>query len=309
MKMEHPGERVGHVDGAGPALRSYVEALRPHQWVKNAFVFLPMLAGHRLDGTTFLVSLAAFAAFCLFASSAYVINDLFDLAADRMHPRKCHRPLASGRIPTSHGRWMVLGLLVPGVAMSMLLGWAFLLVMLAYLALTTAYSVHLKRQIAVDICILAALYTIRIGAGGVATEIPLSFWLLAFSMFFFFSLAAVKRQAELVDLSRRVQVKAAGRGYHADDLPIVSMIALGSGYVSVLVMALYVSSPAVVELYTEPAALWGICCVLIYWITRVVLITHRGAMHDDPVIFAIKDRVSQVSLLLVLCFALAGSWL
>lgn len=306
-RAERLGKPFEHLSTAAQSLGPYVKALRPHQWLKNILVFLPMLAAHQLDGKTFLYSLTAFVAFSLVASSVYVLNDLLDLGADRAHPRKRLRPFASGSIPIAHGSWMALGLVLVGAPISALLGWQFLLVMLGYYVLTTVYSLHLKRRILIDICVLAGLYTVRIVAGGVATGIPLSVWLLAFSIFFFFSLAAVKRQAELVDMAERGQLGACGRGYHVNDLPIMSMIALASGYVSVLVMALYVNSPAVLDLYPQPAALWGICCVLLYWVTRMVMVTHRGAMHDDPVIYAAKDRISQLCFLLILGFALAGA--
>ena len=165
--------------------------------------------------------------------------------------------------------------------------------MAGYLILTTAYSVNLKRRIVIDVCVLAGLYTIRIVAGGVATGIPLSVWLLV-SMFLFFALAAVKRQANYMDTAGRGVLSASGRGYHVDDLPIISMMAIGAGYVSVLVLALYVNSPAVLELYSHPAALWGICCVLLYWITRTVMVAHRGHMHDDPVVMPPEDRISHL---------------
>lgn len=287
----------------------YLKALRPHQWLKNTLVFLPMLAAHQLDGGTLLTSLLAFICFSLVASSVYVLNDLLDLSADRAHPRKRKRPFASGSIPLSHGTGMAVGLIALGVLLAALMGIEFLAVMLAYLALTTAYSLHLKRRMVVDICVLAALYTARIVAGGVATGIELSVWLLAFSTFFFLSLAAVKRQAELIDSAARGQLTASGRGYHVDDLPIISMVAIGAGYVSVLVMALYVNSPAVVELYDRPEALWGVSAVLLYWITRTVMIAHRGGMHDDPVVFAAKDRVSQICFLLILGFVFGGALL
>ncbi len=157
-----------------------------------------------------------------------------------------------------------------------------------------------------DICLLSMLYTIRIVAGGTAMSIPLSVWLLAFSMFFFFSLAAVKRQAELVDMRERGEILATGRGYHVDDLPIISMMGISSGYVAVVIMAFYVNSEAMVVLYHEPTALWGICFVLLYWITHMVMVTHRGEMHDDPVVYAVTDRLSQICGFFVLLFVVAG---
>ncbi len=285
----------------------YARALRPHQWLKNILVFLPMLAGHQLTWATFFASLMAFFAFSFVASSVYVLNDLLDLRADRSHPRKRHRPFAAGDLPIAHGGYMAIGLLLAGIALSIWIGGLFLLVMLTYYFATLAYSVGLKRRAIVDICVLAGLYTLRIVAGGAATGIPLSVWLLAFSIFFFFAMAAIKRQAELVDMAARGKLEASGRGYSVDDLQIISMMAVGAGYVSVMVMMLYVNSPSVVELYKNPTMLWGICCVLLYWISRIVIVTHRGHMHDDPVVFAAKDRISQFCLVIMMVFALAGA--
>ena len=296
-------EHLGHLRRpVGP----YLRAMRPHQWLKNLLVFLPMLTAHRLDALTLAQAALAFVAFSLIASAVYVLNDLLDLSADRAHPRKRLRPLASGDLPLAHGAALGVGLVAAGVAVSLTLGWTFVAVMLGYLVMTTAYSLHLKRRAIIDICVLAGLYTVRIVAGGAATGIELSVWLLAFSIFFFFALAAVKRQAELVDSARRGKLQASGRGYHVEDLPIISMMAIGAGFLSVLVMALYVDSPVVQDLYGTPAALWGICCVLLYWISRTILIAHRGQMDDDPVVFAARDRISLVCFALIVAFAVGG---
>ena len=309
QQAEHLGKPFEHLATTAKSLRPYIKALRPHQWLKNFLIFLPMLAGHQLDAATVISSTLAFIAFSLVASSVYVLNDLLDLNADRAHPRKRLRPFASGAVPIAHGSVLALGLLAVGTLIAALLGWTFLLTLAAYYILTTAYSLSLKRRVIVDICVLAGLYTTRILAGGVATGIELSVWLFAFSIFFFFSLAAVKRQAELVDMAERGTLTAKGRGYHVEDLPIISMVGLAAGYISVLVMALYVNSPSVRELYALPDALWGICCVLLYWLTRMVLLTHRGSMHDDPVVFAAKDWVSQVCFVVMLAFAVGGALL
>jgi len=209
-------------------------------------------------------------------------------------------------VPIAHGGFLALALLAAGMLLAALLSWMSLLTLAAYYVLTKLYSLYLKRKIILDICVLALLYTMRIVAGGVVTGIELSLWLLAFLIFFFFSLAAVKRQTELVDMAERGILTAKGRGYQVEDLPIISTVGLAAGYISVLVMALYLNSSAVRELYAVPNALWGICCVLLYWLTRMVLLTHRGLMHDDPIVFALKDRVSQGSFLLMLGFAIAG---
>jgi 4-hydroxybenzoate polyprenyltransferase len=236
-------------------LKAYAKALRPHQWAKNLLVLLPMLAAHRFDAETVRLSLLAFVSFSLVASSAYIVNDLLDLAADRAHPRKRLRPFASGVVPVFHGVSMAAATFLAGAAIAWRVGPEFLVIMGAYYGLTLAYSLQLKKSIVIDICVLAGLYTIRILAGGVAANIHLSVWLLAFSTFFFLSLAAVKRQAELVDSARRGDLTANGRGYHVDDLPIISMVAIGAGYVAVLVLALYLNSPTVAELYAHPGAL------------------------------------------------------
>lgn len=307
QKAERACDTVEHLVTEKQSVKPYIKALRPHQWLKNALVFLPMLAAHQLDGQTLLLSLLAFISFSFVASSVYVLNDLLDLAADRAHPRKKNRPFASGSIPIAHGAWMAAGLISLGAILAIIIGGNFLLVMAAYYLLTMAYSLHLKRRIVIDFFVLAGLYTARIVAGGVATGIPLSVWLLAFSVFFFLSLAAVKRQAELIDSAERGNLKVNGRGYNVDDLPIIAMVAIAAGYVSVLVMTLYVNSPAVVGLYAHPEALWGVCAVLLYWITRTVMITHRGHMDDDPVVYATKDRISQMCFLIILCFVIGGA--
>ncbi|ARE40846.1 putative membrane protein [Rhodovulum sp. P5] len=286
--------------------RAYMQALRPHQWVKNILVFMPLLAAHAFTPGAVLASLFAFAAFSLVASAVYVLNDLVDLRADRAHPRKRERPFAAGRVPIAHGTMMGAGMLAGGTLIALALGGPFFLVMLGYIGLTTAYSMGLKRRKVIDICVLAGLYTIRIIAGGAATGLPLSVWMLAFSIFFFFALAAVKRQAELVDNLKRQEPGASGRDYSVEDLPIISMMAIGAGYVSVLVMALYVNAPTTQELYSLPEALWGICCVLLYWLSRTVMIAHRGEMHDDPVVYAARDGISRMSFLLIAGFALAA---
>ena len=303
-------EKIGaatHIGTTKIDALAYFKALRPHQWLKNALIFIPILASQSFSTSSVLSTIGAFVAFSLVASSVYVTNDLLDLKADRSHPRKRTRPFASGRIPLSHGTLLSIGLLCAGVFVSLQLGAAFLGIMALYLAITVAYSLDLKRRVIIDICVLAGLYTLRIIAGGVATQITLSVWLLAFSIFFFFALAGIKRQAELIDLRNRNELAANGRGYHVDDLNIMSQISISSGFLSVLVMALYVNSPAIQILYKSPIALWGICPILLYWISKMVLVTQRGQMHDDPLVFAVTDRASQFCFGLIVLFVLGGA--
>ena len=308
-KAEALGITVEHLETTRRSWDSYFKALRPHQWSKNILIFVPMLAAHKLDLSSFLSSCLAFVAFSLIASSVYIVNDLLDLNSDRIHPRKRSRPFASGAIPIVHGIQIAILCLLIGFAIAVFLGSVFLIVIGAYYMTTLAYSLVFKRKIIIDICVLAGLYTMRIFAGGAALGIDLSIWLLAFSVFFFLSLAAVKRQAELVDLGKRKETMISGRGYETHDLPIIAMISVASGYISVLVMMLYINSPNVTILYQTPEILWGVCCILLYWLTRTIMLTHRGRMHDDPVIFAATDKVSQICFLAVLGLMISGSFL
>lgn len=287
--------------------QAMLKALRPHQWLKNLLIFLPLLAAHDLSFATIWPALWAFVAFSLVASSVYLLNDLLDLSADRAHPRKRSRPFASGRLRIETGTLLAPLLLVNGVGIAWLVGPDFAAMLGIYYLLTLAYSMELKRRSIVDICTLAVLYTLRVMAGGAASGITISVWLLAFSLFFFFALASVKRQAELVDGVKIGRSAIVGRAYTTEDLPIVAMLAIASGFVSVLVMALYVTSDQVTVYYSAPERLWGICLVLLYWISRIVMKTHRGHMHDDPVIFAVKDTNSRICALMILCFAMAAA--
>jgi 4-hydroxybenzoate polyprenyltransferase len=290
-------------------LGAHVRAARPHHWLKNLLVFVPLLAGHDFRFGTILAGGMAFLAFCLTASGTYVLNDLLDLEPDRAHPRKRLRPFASGAVPTRHGAWLALALWLGGLALGALLGMKFLAVLQAYFETSLAYSLYLKRHMVIDIPTPAALYTSRIAAGGVATGIVLSEWLLAFAIFFFLSLAAVKRQAELASDDAPGDERLNGRGYVRADLPLVSQMALAAGYVSVLVLAMYLNSDAVTVLYRAPFALLGICLVLLFWLSRMALLAHRGAMHDDPLVFALTDRTSLAcGVLAAGCAVLATSW-
>ncbi len=286
-----------HLAAKDATQTAYVRALRPHQWSKNLLIFLPLLAAH--DFTNMTAAIAAFAAFCLTASSVYIINDLVDLAADRQHPRKRNRPFASGAVPIAHGIVLAgLLLILAGFIGIALTRPEFLLVLAGYFIATLAYSLWLKRKLVADVMVLAGLYTLRIIAGGAAAGILLSPWMLAFSMFLFLALAAVKRQAELVDQAARNISTAPGRAYEVDDMTIVVGTALASGHSAVLVFALYLASDDVQALYTSSQLLWMICPILLYWIVRMVMVTNRGRMNDDPIVFASRDPISFISVLL-----------
>ena len=223
-----------------------------------------------------------------------MINDLVDLAADRAHPRKCQRPFASGALSAVTGLKMATGLLFSALVLTILIGnLLFFGVLGAYLCATFAYSLWLKRRLLVDVLMLAGLYTLRVIAGGVVASVALSPWLLGLSVFLFLALAAIKRQAELTDQLRRGK-SGAGRAYEVEDLPVLRGIALSAGNAAVLVLALYISSDGVQRLYDNPAFIWLICPLLLYWILRMVMKTHRGQMTDDPIVFATTDTASQI---------------
>lgn len=274
---------------------TYLRAIRIQQWVKNLLVFIPLLLAHRAQELPLLFNcVIAFLAFGLAASSAYMVNDLLDLAADRRHPRKRHRPFASGDLPPSTALWLVPALLAGAGAFATLLPGAFTLVLLTYFAGTLAYSVRLKRHAMMDVMTLAGLYTLRVVAGLVAISTIWSFWLLAFSVFIFLSLALIKRYSELKIMQREGRQEAAGRGYQVDDLSILATAGIASGYMAALVLALYVNSPEVLRLYLTPEAIWLVCFLLLYWISRMWMMTHRGDVHDDPIVFALSDGPSYV---------------
>jgi 4-hydroxybenzoate polyprenyltransferase len=274
-------------------LRAAIRALRPHQWVKNALIVVPLLAAHgSRDAHSVMAVVLAAVAFCACASSVYILNDLLDLEADRAHQRKRKRPFASGDLSIAAGLALFPVLLALGVVISLLLPVKFQLVFAGYYALTCAYSFGLKGRAIVDAMALAGLYTIRVIAGAAAASVPLSFWLLLFSVFLFLSLAFVKRYAELDALRRRQGLRAAGRGYHVEDLAVLQSLGSAAGYMSVLVLALYINSPEVTALYARPKMIWLLCVLVLYWISRVWMKAQRGEMHDDPVVFALKDRPS-----------------
>lgn len=270
-----------------------VRALRPHQWIKNALVLVPLAAAHRIGAeSSVAVGLLAVAAFCLCASSVYLLNDLLDLEADRAHHRKSKRPFAAGDISILTGLLLTPALLVIAAILTAFLPGKFAAVLISYYVLTVAYSFKLKSAVLVDALTLAGLYTLRVIAGAAAVSVPLSFWLLLFSIFLFLSLAFVKRFAELEVMRQQGRLRAAGRGYHVEDLSLLQSLGTASGYLSVLVLALYINSPEIAGLYHRPKVIWGLCVLMLYWISRVWMVAQRGNMHDDPVVFALKDPVS-----------------
>ncbi len=293
---------------ASAGLLTWLRALRVHQYVKNSLILVPIITAHQFSYAAVTSALIAFVAFSLCASAVYIVNDLIDIESDRRHPTKRNRPLASGAINPWHAKALVPALLVAALACAMTVSVKFALVLLAYLFLTTAYSVSLKRKMLVDVVVLGMLYTTRVIAGAVAISVVMSAWLLAFSMFLFLSLALMKRYSELALRIDQGLPDPPTRNYKLADLPIVGALAVASGFNAVTIFALYISSPAVQELYPRPEVLWLACPVLTYWIGRAMILAHRRMMHDDPIVFAIGDRISRIAVVVMVALVLLAMW-
>ncbi len=278
---------------SGRRIRDLLATVRAYQWVKNLLIFVPLVLAHDVGQLgLWLKAFAAFFSFSMSASAGYALNDLLDLDSDRVHPVRRHRPLASARVSIRVVGLLVLVLAVAGLlAAALFLPVRFLALLLAYLIATAAYSIYLKRLALVDVFLLAGLYTLRILAGGVAVSVPISRWLAAFSMFFFLSLAFAKRFSELKESGSG---ESLGRGYLGVDLSFLQSVGAASGYLAALVMAFYVDSPEVIRLYGHPRWLWLVCPLLLYWVSRLWLFAQRGALQEDPLIFALKDGASYV---------------
>ncbi|AAM71420.1 MAG TPA: UbiA family prenyltransferase [Chlorobaculum sp.] len=286
------------------SLRTFFRALRPHQWLKNLLLFIPLIASHQLTNITLIAdALLAFVLFSMTASSGYLINDLLDLESDRYHPRKRNRPLASGELPILIGLISAPLLFLASLSASLiLLSATFTISLVTYYLLSVVYSQYLKKIPLVDTIMLAGLYTVRILAGAFACSIIPTFWILAFSVFFFLSLAMLKRYAELLDLQTKGDTaKTSGRGYYPSDIQIIASLGTASGYLSILVLALYIQDARTIAMYKTHELIWLACPILLFWISRMWMLTHRGQMHDDPVLFAIKDRTSLITATLFAC--------
>jgi 4-hydroxybenzoate polyprenyltransferase/phosphoserine phosphatase len=294
-------------EGRTPGVSDYLRPLRPEHWLKNVLIFIPLLAAHRFYEIDLVRNaILAFVAFSCCASSGYVINDLLDLTADRHHPRKRLRPFASGDLSLSYGVSLVPCLVALGLIVAAAVSPLLVRVLLIYFASTMTYSLYAKSVALLDVIILAGLYTLRIMAGSAAIAIWPSYWLLALSTFLFFSLALVKRYGELVIMRRIDGNHARARGYESGDEELLAAMGVASGYVAVLVLALYITSATAQTLYGKRHILWFLCPLLLYWISYVWLTAHRGRMQDDPLVFATTDHTSRLLGLLVLATSIAA---
>lgn len=302
IEREFPKESIGFAD--------WLRALRVHQWLKNLLLFVPMLTAFSFTEIGMLAVMAvAFLAFSLAASATYIVNDLWDLENDRAHPRKRLRPFASARIPILNGLVVAGAALALAFVLALTVSQGFFLMLLLYLVLTSAYSWGLKEYVLIDVLMLSLLYTLRILAGSVAVGIATTFWLLAFSVFMFLSLALVKRCSELVSYDQIGKAATRGRDYRVSDLAVLWPLGVGAALSAVVIFGLFISAPETQTRYATPHLLWLVAIGLIYWLARLWIKTSRGEMHHDPVIYAIKDRASRITILAIIITMLVAHFL
>jgi 4-hydroxybenzoate polyprenyltransferase len=288
--------------------RVWAKELRLYQWAKNFLLFVPLLTAHKISDSSFLcLVLIAFLCFCVLASGVYIVNDIIDLEDDRQHPTKRFRPLASGKLSVRSGVFSaIIFLVLPFFGAFLFFPLRFMVVLFVYAALTFAYTFCFKKFACIDVIVLGCLYTLRIIAGGAAVQISLSFWILAFSMFLFLSLALIKRYTEMYAAFHSDTTHKKIRGYFLDDLSAVGAFGVSSGFMSVMVLAFYVNDKHTSLLYSHPKYIWFACPLLLLWIMYAWLKAYRGQMHDDPVVFALRDRLSiLIGILFLIVFLVA----
>jgi 4-hydroxybenzoate polyprenyltransferase/phosphoglycolate phosphatase-like HAD superfamily hydrolase len=308
VKQHTPVEREFFNDT--PGVKLWAKALRVHQWIKNLLLFVPLLTAFSFSELGNVVEcIMAFIAFSIAASATYIVNDLWDIESDRQHPRKRLRPFASARIPIATGVLMAAALLVGAFVIAAFLPKAFLLLLALYVVMTTTYSIVLKSYVLIDVLMLSLLYTLRILAGAAAIGIVVSSWLLAFSMFVFLSLALVKRCSELVSLAASGKDATRGRDYRVADLAVLWPMGVSATISSLVVFGLFISSEETQTRYLSPAILWITTLLLSYWLGRLWIKTARSEMHDDPVVYAVVNRGSRITVAAIVCTMLLARFL
>lgn len=274
--------------------------IRPHQWVKNVLVFTPLLMSHNFDFNNLILSTKAFIIFSLIASSIYVINDIVDLKSDQNHPFKKYRPLAAKLITVNHCKILILILLALVTVLLLNVNKEFIMIIISYFILSNLYTFFFKKIVIIDLLILSLLYTSRILGGGYIADTSTSLSLLLFSVFFFTSLAAVKRLIELVNIIRFKKKKIHGREYTIKHKKMIYWIAILTGWISILVLIFHINSPVVIKQYSFPDILWIICFVMLFWISRIIYVSNKGQIKDDPIVYAISDKISYLCLAIIL---------
>lgn len=294
--LQHESEKIRHFDAPQSVLKKFWQAMRPHQWLKNALIFLPLILSHQLNQPNLLLQACiAFMSFSFVASSVYLLNDMLDLNSDRQHQSKKNRPFAAGDLSLAYGYLGAPLLLILGFVIALWLPSEFVLVLLAYWLMTTLYSLLLKSLFLIDVLTLATLYALRIIAGSAAISVVTTTYLLAFSFFLFLGLAMVKRYTEFLNLQNQGKSSIEGRGYGVENLQALATMGGGSSLIAVAVFAFYINAPATTELYSNPLLLWSICPLLLYLLWRIWALARRGELDEDPVLFAITDRRSQLT--------------
>ncbi len=274
--------------------------IRPHQWVKNVLVFTPLFMSHNFDFNNLILSTKAFVIFSLIASSIYVINDIVDLKSDQNHPFKKYRPLAAKLITVNHCKILILILLALVTVLLLNVNKEFIMIIISYFILSNLYTFFFKKIVIIDLLILSLLYTSRILGGGYIADTSTSLSLLLFSVFFFTSLAAVKRLIELVNIIRFKKKKIHGREYTIKHKKMIYWIAILTGWISILVLIFHINSPVVIKQYSFPDILWIICFVMLFWISRIIYVSNKGQIKDDPIVYAISDKISYLCLAIIL---------
>lgn len=270
----------------------YIRSFRPHHWLKNLLVFVPLIAAHETSLELYLMVAGLFLALSACASGTYLLNDLLDRPYDRQHKTKRHRPVAAGKITPLPAMGVGVAVVLAGLSGAFLLSVTAGYFVLLYIGVALTYSLYFKRIIFIDVVVLALLFTVRVFAGALVADIPLSHWFITFFTFIFLALAIVKRQSELHGLNETNQSESGGRAYYAQDLVVMTALGAASSLAAAVVFSLYLYSPEVRESYTQPAFMWGIIPLLVYWLGRMALLANRGAINDDPVVFAMNDRAS-----------------
>lgn len=311
ISRTEPPRACNQADLRFPRSSRILVAIRVHQWPKNALVFLPLLLSHRYFEPALIgASVLAFFALGFAASTIYVLNDLMDVGSDRKHPSKRRRPFASGAIPARWGLAIMVATATATALIATLLPPVFTLALATYLGLNLLYTTYLKRKLLVDVLALSGSYTLQILAGNAATGIELSFWLLAFSIFLFFSLALVKRYVEMdtIGVSQPLEKRVMGRGYRYVDLEMLSQMGVSSAFAAIMVLALYVERVGTTGLYKRPELIWLICPIVLYVVSRIWFLAKRGEMRDDPVAFILRDWRSHLMGLIVVAIMVAATW-
>lgn len=299
-----------HVERVFPPPRrawfNWLKAIRVHQWAKNVLLFTPLLAAHQFSPAAWQSAILGFIAFCACASAVYISNDLIDLGSDRLHPRKRNRPFAAGTLPVWQGVIATALLATTGLGIAQLVDTTFLGILLLYLTVSSSYSAVLKRIPILDCMILAGLYTLRVLAGAAAADLPVTYWFVAFAVFFFLSLAFIKRYAEIRVRELDGMEAVPGRGYTVKDGPLVLMFGIGAAYSSILVFSVYLHNESTARLYPHPEFAWAAIFILLFWLKYAWFTAHRGQMHDDPVLFALRNRTSLITGLLFISLLVSG---